>query len=357
MDIYMKSVIIAIKDEDILSKIRVSLFNEDIKYLFTSSSDEAARIAEDHEIAAAVIDVNLPLIKEQRLFEVLKDINTNMQFVFLFDENIPEIVDIYNSLHTCKFLYKKNINLDEVSKLIDDSLWAYNKLDNSKYSLLNSGNNENYLKRMHEMSDLLNEKLCGYQQVIRIYNDCASFIFSMPGDSIKNFSIFVDRVINDYIQLFMIREPDFDLYLSSLNDTFNKPEEKKYFKFLSNSNDFENSKKKNILLVIDMLTICFDLIFDSYRGKLELTSDKRNIFINAVYEVRNRKISQDDTNKNYINILNGNTVMKICNSLISDYSDSFQTVRNENIIQYKIIIKSNLSEKKNTGFHMGRNGD
>lgn len=339
----MKSVIIAIKDETILSKVRLSLLNEDIKYFYTSSSEETIRIAQDYDIAAAVLDTNLSDTDDKLLFESLLNINRDFSFIILFDENIKNIVDIYNSVSYCRLLDKRNLDLEQIQNIIDDAISAFINSSAGQNSINSINGTAKNLKTLHEMSDILNEKLNGYQTIIRIYNDCAGFVSNKTSEEIKNFHIYVDRIVNDFIQLYMVREPDFLLYTEKLNENFNKPLEKKYFRYISNCKDIDKSKKRDILLVIDVLTICFDLFFDTYRGKLELTSDRNNVYINAVYETRNLSNNSLDSDKiSAENVLNNNTILKIVNSLINKYSSSCKFARNKYVYQFKAIFNNNL---------------
>lgn len=338
----MKSVIIAVKDEEILSKLRVAFFDDDIKYIFASSSDEAVRIAQDNTVFAAVIDYDFPKVNNEALYDSLLKINNSMQIIMLInDEDILDAIALYNDNKLLKIIDKSNYSLEDFSNFINEALFSFNSINIDDNSLISSEYSENMLKHLHEMSDVLNEKLLGYQIVIRMYNDCIRFIGSFKNENIKTFEIFVDRVINDYIQLYMVREPDFDLYINNLNITFNKPEEKKYFKFSSNSKDIDRNKKKNIMLIIDILTICFDLFFESYRGKIELASDRKYIYINASYEVRPTILTPEE-NINEFNV--ADTVLKICNSMTKKFADESKFAKNGNMIQYKAIFNNYLKE-------------
>jgi len=259
----MRSVLTVINDENLMSRIRIAQTDKTIRYFYAGGGEEAIHLSEDYEIAVCILDFRLPIIGGGDLCEAILNNNSKTEIILIFDEqDIKAVLAVYNSFHISKLICKQNLVLEEIPKLVEGSLHMYNRLDEIKQiDKKRNKINDKYLKPMHEMSSLLNERMNGYQQVIHVFNDCIKFISSKNEKTLKAFSGFVDRIINDYIQVYMVRQPEPWLFLDSLNMTYNKPEEKKYFRLINDVKDISTDNAADILMAANLLTISFDTLY------------------------------------------------------------------------------------------------
>lgn len=328
----MKSVLIAIKDERIIKKIRIALYDESIRYFYAQSQDEANHVCMDNEIYTSICDFDLFYNDGKRLFEQITELNSDTKIIILYsNDDLKEVADFYNSSSISYLLNKDDFIVEDIYKLTMSSVNEY-KSNNDNYLLSQDDDFSSKFKTMNEMSSILNEKLDGYQSIINVYNDAIKFISTRSIDFLKPLRIYVDRILNDYIQLYMINSPDFDLYINSLNDSLNMPDAKKYFVFSSKCIDINEQIKNDILFAIDMITTCFNTFCKAYRGKLDLVSEGKNILINAIFDFR-----EIDECQNIIS-----SIMNINKELILKYSLDSQYIKNGNIVQYKVVFDNSL---------------
>ena len=331
----MRTVLVVISDEALMSRVRLCLSDPTIKYYFTAGADEAIRVTEDNEIAIAVMDFRLPVMNGQDMCEIILEKNPKTQNIFIFNEEDTErVLSVYNEYHISKLLCKENMILDDLPNLIEDSLHIYNRVEeiNTKSKSVNRLNDK-YLKPLHEMSEILNERMDGYQEIIRIYNDCLKFITCKTERALKALNIYVDRIVNDYIQLYMIRRPEYDMYFGKLSETFNKPDQKKYFKFIDKINGISDLVTTDVFYAIDILTILFDSFFVAYRGKIELAEVDGMCIVNAIYEVR-------DDEENSISYM----AINIVKGIINAQGSKLQFAKKDNMIQYKAFFNNDSKE-------------
>ena len=331
----MRSVLVVISDEALMSRVRLSLSDPTIKYFFAAGADEAMRFAEDNEIAVAVMDFRLPVMDGQDMCEIILEKNPKTENIFIFNESDTErVLSVYNQYHISKLLCKENMILDDLPSLIEDSLHMYNRVEeiNIKSKSINKLNDK-YLKPLQEMSEILNERMESYQEIIRSYNDCLKFITGNTEKTLKSLNVYVDRIINDYIQLYMVRQPEYDVYFGNINNSFNKPEDKKFFKFIDNVKEVSEEILTDIFFTVDILTILFDSFFLAYRGKIELAEENGSYLVNAIYEVREDEEKEIST-----------TALNIVKSIINNQASRLQYAKKDNMIQYKAFFTNDMKE-------------
>lgn len=323
----MRSVLTVIKDENLMQKFRIAHTDSTIRYFYAGNGEEAIRITEDNEIAVCIVDFKLSQLSCAEICETILDNNSRTEIIIVFDEqNISEVLNVYNRYHISKLICKQNFILEDIPKLINDSLHMYNRLDEIKKSdEKRTKIAEKYLKPMQEMSSLLNERMNGYQQVIRTFNDCIKFISGRNEKSLKSLNVFVDRIINDFIQVYMIREPEYNVFLESLNYSYNKPDEKKYFRYTCDCESINDNCIREILMAANLVTIAYDLFYKSYRGKIIVSSEENATCFNCIFEALHFTSEGVEPE----------TIISIIKYIISEYSDRIQFARKDNIMQIK----------------------
>ena len=346
----MRSLLTVLSDESLLNRIKLILSDKSVRYSFCSSADEASTIAYNEEIAVAILDFDSPVFSGEELCELLLSINPEMQFIVLFDEkDTKAVLDAYNTLHINMLMCKQHLVLEDLPSLVDSCLHKYNrdeevdKLDEDFKQM-----NEMYLRPMSEMSSILNERLTGYEYIIKVFKYSLGFVLDTSEKSLNVIDEFVDRIINDYIQIFMIKEPQISVYFDRLRDSFNDPEGRKYFKFDCENVEIPDEQKHNLLFVLDVITIFFDVFHPFYRGKIavanvehedlkktENTQDimipETEIEVNALYEVRRNQ----DTLEIYDQIIYAVRLMLKAHGYHVRYGQK------NSILQFKTRIKAN----------------
>lgn len=326
----MRSLLTAIYDESLLNRIKPILNDKTIQYHFAADSSDASDIAALNEIAVAIVDFESPIISGSELCELLLSYNPETQFILFFDEKYTkDVLDLYNSIHINKLMCKQHLVLEDLPMLIDSCLYTYNReeeLDKKDDELIKM--NDMYLKPMNEMSSILNERLIGYGYIIKVFRKSFEFVLDSTDKALECIDTFVDKIINDYIQIFMVNEPSVPAYFARIHKTFNDPDNRKYFKFICDEEVVKDELKYNLLFVLDVITICFDVFYPFYRGKVSVTNVEDGLEINAIYEVR--KDHEIDEVYDYL--------LKAVSNIIKQYSAGVKCGSKDSIIQYKIKI-------------------
>ena len=337
MEIYLRSVLTVISDESLLNRIKLILTDKTISYFYADSADEASRIASDNEIAVAFIDYNNPIVSGSEMCELLLAFNPDIQFIMLFDEaDTRDVITLYNGYHINKLMCREFLVLEDLPSLIDSCLHTYNRDEEIKsMSEELKKLNEKYLIPMQDMSALLNERLSGYDNVIKVFRTSVGFVLNSSEIALKSIDTFVDRLINDYVQIFMVKEPTIEQYFSRIHSSFNKPDEKKFFKFISDNVSIADRLKYNLLFVLDAITIYFDVFYPCYRGKVSVENvNTEDVQINAIYEVRK------DSKFDY------EYIIKALNNILTAYSNDLKYAMKENIIQFKAVVNNNVKKEE-----------
>lgn len=329
----MRSVLTVVTNEGLLNRIKLIFNDESIKYYYSTDCSEVADIASDNEIAVAVIEYSQGAVSGEEICEMLDSINSEIQTIIIFDEKeTADVISLYNRLHISKLMCKQNLVLEDLPSLIEKCFHIYNRDEeidalDKELKLLN----DKYMKPMQEMSSLLNERLSGYSSLIKVFKKNLQFVINPSEKALKCVDVFVDRVLNDFVQIYMVKEPDVSIYFGRIRDNFNSPDDKKYFKFINDGVDEElllGETKYNLLFLLDVITIGFDVFYPFYRGKVTVSDANDKIEINALYDVR--KDSEIEQVYSYI-------LASICN-ILSTYSYETRFGEKENLIQFKSVL-------------------
>jgi len=329
----MQSVLTAVRDENLLNRIKVLFNSSSTLYYYADSVQRVVSVASSHEIACFIVDFSEDFEFGEELCETIYSINTETRIIAFFDEkDTGEIVSVYNRLHLFCLMCRQQLVLEKLPDLVEKCFKAYYReeglegLDTDLKEFT-----DKYMVPMQEMSNVLNERLSGYGSIIRVFKKSVDFIVNSKGKALKSIDIFVDRIISDFIQLYMIKEPDFNLYCDNLRDSFNIPEQKKYFMF--NCEDIEadsisGDAKVNLLFILDVVTIGFDVFYPYYRGKITVSKTDNRIEVNALYEVR--------LDKEILDVYR--YILSVMRNTIMTYSNDCRFAVKDSMIQFKSII-------------------
>ena len=332
----MRSLLTLISDDSLLNRIKLMLHDNTIKYYFASSGEEAANIASANEIAAVILDYINPVMTGPEICEMILSYNPDTQFIMFFDEKYTkDVIEAYNELHINKLVCKEHAVLDDIPSLVESCLHTYNrdeeidKMDEHLTKL-----NNMYLHPMDEMSSILNERLIGYDNVIKVFKKSLHFILKSSDEVLKSIDNYVDNIINDYIQLFMTKEPSVSAYYEKISESFNDPEGRKYFKFVHDESEVSDDIKCDLLFALNVITKYFDTFYQYYRGKVTVSALEGSEFayeINALYEVRRNQGLTDIYNY----------VMCIVNNILKLHTLNCKYGQKNSILQFKAVIGQN----------------
>lgn len=307
-----------------------------IRYYFAASGEEAANIASANEIAAVILDYINPVMTGPEICEMILSYNPDTQFILFFEEkNTKEVIKAYNELHINKLVCKEHAVLEDIPALVESCLHTYNRdeeIDKMDEHL--SKLNNMYLRPMDEMSSILNERLIGYDNVIKVFKKSIHFILKSSDEALKSIDNYVDNIINDYIQLFMTNEPSVSSYYEKISESFNDPEGRKYFKFVHDESEVSDDIKCDLLFALNVITKYFDTFYQYYRGKVTVSALEGSSFayeINALYEVRKNQGLTDIYNY----------VMCIVNNILKLHTLNCKYGQKNSILQFKAVIGQN----------------
>ncbi|MDO4189153.1 MAG: hypothetical protein Q4D29_09205, partial [Lachnospiraceae bacterium] len=270
----MRSLLTVVSDENLLNRIKLILTDNTIDYYYALDVDKASSIAENNEIATAIIEYESDVVSGDEICELLQAHNPDTQFIMIFNEaNTINVLDVYNTLHLNKLMCKEYLVLEDLPSLIESCLHSYNRdeeidLMDEQFKMMN----EKFIQPMQEMSATLNERLSGYEYINRVFRKSLSFVLNYSDITVNTIDNFVDRIVNDYIQIFMIKEPQIGPYFNRVSESFNDPEGRKYFKFICEEDSLPDEHKYNLLFVLDVITIYFDCFYKYYRGKVTVST-------------------------------------------------------------------------------------
>lgn len=326
----MRSVLTVVRDENLLNRIKLVLTDNTIRYYYALDAEKASSIAESTEIATAIVEYESDVLSGDEMCEMLLSHNPDIQLIMIFNEaNTISVLKAYNNLHLNKLMCKEFLVLEDLPSLIESCLHTYNRdeeldLMDEQYKSMN----EKFINPMQEMSATLNERLSGYEFVNRVFKNSLAFIIGTADKSVNTLVDFVDKILNDYIQVYMVKEPQIASYFKRISENFNDPEGRKYFKFICEEDSLPDEHKYNLLFLLDVISMYFDCFYQHYRGKITVSTINGNIEINSIYEIR--KIPE--LNNIYVYIT------QCVNKLLETYSSSYKYAKKENIIQYKIVF-------------------
>lgn len=334
----MRTVLFAIEDSSLLNRIKVMLHDETAQFFFAETGDEAVAFVEKNEIAAAMVSLSMPVIDGAELAAFLLDKNPRTQILMLFDAaDTKRIVKLHNEYHLCRLLCRNSLAMDEIPKTIEEALFCYNKASElKKIELSYREKEEKYKKTMFEMSALLNDRMESYQEVIRLFAVYGKFLMknkspSLSDSFISSVTSYMERLLQDFVQFFLLREPKRQEVIETVVRKYHNPEIGKYFKIIDEvpqTEALEESAFQNMAFLISMLTSYFHQFYSEYRGKIVVSETPKHYMINVLYDVR----PLDELK------LAGEFLSALNEKIISSYVSKAAYGSKDSIIQFKLYF-------------------
>ena len=266
-----------------------------------------------------------------------------MQILLLFREADTErTIQLHNKYHLCSVLCRDFLALDELPKHIEDALFAYNKNDElKKIEIAYREKEEKYKKTMFEMSALLNDRMESYQEIIKLFVIYENYVLRERGNTLSESTrdsmiSYQEQILQNFVQLYLLREPDQQSFFENIEEKYNRPGIKKYFKIINEvSGAFAKDTFHHISFLISALTFYFNQFYSEYRGKIVITQNEQFYLVNLVYDVK--KLEE----------LNhaGELLLALNEKLVSAYTAKAAYGSKDSVMQFKLYFaKSELEE-------------
>ncbi len=331
----MRSMLFVLEDASMLSRIKILLRDKSITYFYASTGDEAVEIMEQHEIAAAMISLSMPVMDGNELLELFLSKNDRLQFMLLFDEQDTErIISIHNKYHPCKLFCKSLFDIDVLPQSIENALHLYNKEEELEEMEVSYHEKEERFKQtMFEMSAVLNDRMESYEEVIRHFCLCAGYLFDTESEESiadkETVCKFQSQVLEDFVQIHLLREIAQEEFFAAIEEKHNNPEIGKHFKIMNETiAAIPADIYHNIAFLLSVLSFFFNHFYSEYIGKVVISENDRQYILNVLYDVKqNEEMKEVCIDLKQLN-----------EQLIFAYSAKAATGNKDGIIQYKIYF-------------------
>lgn len=335
----MRSALFIHDDESLLNRIKITIHDDNAQYFFAQSIDDAIEIMDRNEIAVVFMPYNFDVLDGNEMIEIILDHNPKVQIITLFkDSDLQNIVKSHNNYHLCQIICEDFFKIEDLQSLIELGFKAYNKEEDVKAFELDYRKKEDkYKKTIVNMSSLLNDRTKSFDLIkdtlkATITLACDDFA---EGD-LSKINAYFDRIYDTYINLYLVKNSSIEDNLKSIYD-YNNPEQNHYLKV-----DFDNFEiikaedietQNNVSFILFCITSFINDFYSKYKGKIELSDQGKYYSLNVVYDA----IPNKDTN------LPVDKIQTVLEHILSVFSDRVAYAIKDRIVQYKLMIKKNLT--------------
>lgn len=336
----MRSALFIHDDDSLLNRIKITIHDNNAQFFYAQSIDSAIEIMDNDEIAVVFMPYGFDVLDGNEMIEIILDHNARVQIIVIFKEcDLQNVVKSHNNYHLCQIICEDLFKIDDLQSLIELGFKAYNKEDDVKAFELDYRKKEDkYKKAIVNMSDLLNDRTRSFELIKNavkstIELSCNDFDEGTTSKIVEYF----DVIFQKYISLFMIKNSDLFELLKEIDSFSNKPEENHYLRIIYDGFNIVKEEVPDTLLSISFIlysiTRFFDDFYSKYKGKLELSNQEKYYSLNVVYEAIPNKNTGISLNK----------LQLVLEHLIGALSEKVAYGIKDRIVQYKIMIKKNVS--------------
>lgn len=334
----MRTILFVDDDEELLNRLRAIILDKTIQCFFTSSIDDALDIMEAREIALVVADVDMRALSGREFLEMIGGRYPETILMLLSDvEHIREAISIHNDLHTNKLIMKPWSSADEFVKCLLDGLDAYNAAERQR-GLLNEleEKSEKFKQVLFDMSNVLNDRMEGYQKIEETYTQILSAIMRESGtgltpDEVKCVTDFENMLVGYFVQTYFVGISEQESFGEALVNHYHEISDNRYFKFEKEvSGEIPKESFQHIRFLIQTVTVYYGLLYPTFRAKVTLQEFREDQYlINILYELPGYKIMENA--ELFMN--------KILVQLIDNYAARYVYGEKNQVQQYKIYIQ------------------
>lgn len=287
----MRTALFIHNDESLMNRIKITVHDDNATYFFASSIDEAIGIMEGNEIAVVFMPFNFDVLDGREMIELVLGYNPRVQIIVLFeDSDLLSVVKAHNEYHLCQIVCNDFFKIEDLQSLLNTGFNVYNKEDDIKSFELDYRKKEDkYKKTLLNMSSLLNERNESYLLIRKSFTSSLNSVFEDISDEVKDTVLsYVDKIIDEYIQLYLINHVDYSGYLGRIDNDCNDNEKYQFLKIdMDSIYKLQESDSKlfvKIVFVIYCISHYFNSFYIKYRGKIELMNMDSYYSLNIVYE-------------------------------------------------------------------------
>lgn len=333
----MHSILFILEDSSFISYIEELLRDCPIRYFFAHTEEEALTLIEHNEIAVTIISLSLPSIDAGKLIEILKSKNERLHFLLLFEKaDLRRAIFLHNRFFFSGLICKDTFSSEDLLKQLEVILLHYSEeSERRRLDDLFLEKERDCQDRMFEVSALLNDRMESYREIIRLFRLCSKHLLDIDDHPVSQNELktgilhYQGQILEDFVQIYLLREPMPDRFFVDLKAKYNNPESKKYCTVTSEvTGEIEAEVFQNIAFLLSVLTSYFNNFYLEYRGTVVLSEYKQFYLLDILYE---RK--QYETTKKA-----DHNLMPLHKKLISSYAAKASHANRGDVTQYKLYF-------------------
>ena len=332
----MRSALFIHNDVNLINRIKITVHDDNAVYFYAESMDEVISIMSDNEISVIVMPYNFDVLDGKEMIEIILDYNPKAQIIVLFDDSdLLNVVKAHNEYHLCQIICDDFFKIEDLQSFLEIGFRAYNKEEDIKaFELSYRQKEDKYKKTFSNISSILNERTDSFLMIRNVLKFTLSSVLSTANDSLKEaLTIYVDNLLDRYIQLFLIDQTDYSKFVEIIESECIDNDSNRYFKLdkdiLFKINDINRDAFLKLLFVSYVITVFLKQFYSKYRAKIEISETDDYYSVNIVYEA----IVKNEFNAEISCIVN------LIDSILSVFSDKSVFGTKENISQFRLMYK------------------
>ena len=330
----MRSALFLSDDENMMNRIKITVHDEAAQFYYCFSVDDAANIMDETEIAVVFMPYGMDVLSGDEMIEIIKDHNPRAQIILLFDEeDLTKVIKTHNTYQICKLICTNNMKLEELPDKIAAAFERYNKDEELRNFELDYRKKEDkYKQTLEDMAALLNDRMESYSEVRRYFLNLmrSHMKGKLTEEEFTGMHEYVGRIFLEFISLYLLREPDPDLYLLNILSECHKPDARRFLRIQCDGISLlRDDQRMRALFVIRVLSIYFSLFYSQYRGRIETEETEEGTILNILYECIPEPALASLAGE----------ILPMNEDIVRLHADRSAFGTKEKILQYKLIYK------------------
>lgn len=334
----MRTILFVNDDEELLIRMHAIVLDKTVQCYFTTSVDQAFEIMEKTEISLVVADVEMQALSGREFLEMVSGRYPQMILMIMSDlEHVREAISIHNDLHTNKLIMKPWSSSDELVKWLMSGLDNYNAAEKQRGLLTElEEKSERYKQVLFDMSNILNDRMEGYQIIEQSFTRVLSVILQecktnlIPGE-LKCVTDYEYMLLQNFVQIYFVGISEQHSFGEALVNQYHDPADNRYFKY-ENETEADISKEdfQNIRFLLLVVTGYYGLLFPSFHAIIKIQEHKdTHYLLNILYELPGYQIMEQA----------GTLMNEIVNQMLDNYAAKHVYGEKNQVQQHKIYIQ------------------
>lgn len=335
----MRTALVLTEDAKYIDGIMAFSQSCHMNFCFAETVDEAIGIIGINDIAVAIIDYTPETYSITDFIQLLYTSRSHIQIIMLYSEKDSlNVLNIHNSCHLCRVLCKEKAEPGDLKLMINHALELFEKKDVVfQKENENRKREDNIKKTIRDMTEILNDRAFCYRNIEKLLLLSVQLLGQkqnlIPLEACeKCYFDYISHILSQYTQLYLLKDLNQEKYFDFFEKRYSDESGNEHFSLnISFEHSIENEIFCNIAFLSDTLASFYSMLYDEYKGKIEVTEDQDNYILNILYEAVN------DEEKEIITLILNNLIKRV----IVTYSDKAIHGQNERITQYKMYFKKN----------------